>query len=63
MMLGRDAVDGYVWLYEPSLNLGSSTVSRVVTDEPDPTFVRRPVGFLAPLHPEPDPQTWEGDNA
>jgi hypothetical protein len=28
---------------------------RVVTDQPDPNFVRRPVGFLARLDPEPEP--------
>lgn len=38
---------------------------RVVTDQPDPDFIPRPIGF-APPQPKPierDPQLWEGDNA
>lgn len=61
-MIGRDAVDGYVWLRDPYVDLGSATMTRVVTDQPDPGFVRRPVGFVARL-PEAEPLLWEGDNA
>jgi len=49
---------------DPYLNLGSSTVTRVVVDEPAPEFKPRPVGFLATLEPvEADPVTWDGDQA
>jgi hypothetical protein len=38
----------HAWFWHrASVILGSSTVSRVVTDEPDPEFKRRPVGFTA----------------
>lgn len=60
--IGRDAAEGYVWLSDPSLNLGSSGPSRVSTDDADPTYKPRPVGFTADLS-EPEPTTWEGDNA
>lgn len=58
---GRDAVDGYVWLYGPSLVKGGGP-ERVVSDEPDPDFKPRPVGFTAPLV-EAEPDLWEGDQA
>jgi hypothetical protein len=32
---------------------------RVVTDQPDPTFKARPVGFRPPEH---EPQVWDGDD-
>lgn len=36
------------WITTPSVNLGSSTVSRVVDKgEEDPEFKPRPVGFTA----------------
>lgn len=35
---------------------------RVEVGEVDPKFKPRPVGFTASL-PEPEPLTWEGDNA
>lgn len=62
MMLGRDAVVGYVWLDDPHVDLGSATVTRVSTDQPDPAFVRRPVGFVA-RPTEAEPLLWEGDDA
>lgn len=47
-----------------TVNLGSSTVVRVITDQPDPEFRPRPVGFTAQLEPvEQEPQIWEGDGA
>ena len=33
---------------------------RVDTDQPDPTFQRRPVGFRPP---EQEPATWDGDDS
>lgn len=36
---------------------------RVDSGEQDPKFTRRPVGFLADLEVEKDPQVWEGDSA
>lgn len=57
--------------YDPAINLGSSTVVRVVDrGEEDTTFVRRPVGFAPvrderpkPFQPDVTPQLWEGDQA
>ena len=37
-------------------------IARVVTDQPDPDFKPRPVGFTARVV-EVDPLVWEGDNA
>lgn len=44
--VGRDAVLGYVYLDEPSIEHTAGPY-RVVTDEPT-TVVRRPVGFITP---------------
>ena len=57
----RDAMEPY-WLYEPSVNLGSSGPTRVETGEPDPEFKPRPVGFTADLG-EAEPLVWDGDGA
>jgi len=50
---------------DPHLNLGSSTVTRVVVDQPAPEVSSRGrVGFLATLEPvEADPVMWDGDQA
>ena len=46
------------------VNLGSSTVTRVVLDDPAPEFKPRPVGFTAQIEPvEAEPLTWGGDQA
>lgn len=50
------------WRSDPSLNLGSSGPSRVETNEHDPDFKPRPVGFLADLG-EAEPLVWDGDGA
>jgi len=60
--LGRDAVDGLVYLEQPVLNLGTATVTRVVTDQPDDNVKPRPVGFRPPPV-EVEPQLWEGDDS
>ena len=36
--------------------------TRVVTNDPDPEFVRRPIGFTAELTTERDPLLWEGQD-
>ncbi len=45
-----------------TVNLGSSTVTRVVTDDPDAKFEPRPAGFTATIRPV-EPILWEGDGA
>lgn len=61
--LGRDAVDGYVWLDDPSLTLsaGLSYAREAEPDDPPPP-PRRPVGFAPPPRVA-EPQLWEGDQA
>lgn len=54
---------GDAWFREPSVNLGSSTLTRVKDDgEVDSAFQHRPTGFTARLV-EAEPLVWEGDNA
>lgn len=60
---GRDE-SGYIWISEPSLNLGSSGPTRVVTDEPTVPAVRPPLGFVTREEFElwePEPLLWDGD--
>ena len=57
-----EAVTGWAWMPYVSISLGSSGPTRVCTDEPDPEFRRRPVGFTADLS-EPEPLLWKGDDA
>lgn len=45
-----------------SVSLGSATITRVVTDDPDPNFKPRAAGFTAEIRPV-EPQLWEGDGA
>ena len=62
MMLGRDAVDGYVWLRDPSINKGGGP-ERVSTEEPPSDWAPAPLlGFAAPRPPA-EPDVWEGDQA
>jgi hypothetical protein len=55
------------WRWEPWANVSiqkGGGPERVVTDDPDPDFKPRRVGFTADLlPPEVDPQTWEGDDS
>lgn len=63
-MVGRDPVDGYVWLSDPSLNLGSSGPSRVKETDAEPPPALPPLGFVTRDQwdaAQPEPLLWEGD--
>lgn len=53
----------YPW-NRPQANVErSGGPERVVTDKPDPDFVRRPIGFTAKLEPtDQKPMLWEGED-
>lgn len=54
---------GFEWPTNRSVAIRDSAgPTRVVVDQPDPTYRPRPVGFLANLDGA-DPLLWEGDNA
>lgn len=62
--VGRDAVDGLVYIRDPSLNLGSSGPTRVTQDEAESVPELPPLGFVTRDEWEaaqPDPLLWEGD--
>jgi hypothetical protein len=61
---GRDAVNGYVWLDDPSLVLsGGPSHARSAADD-DPPYVkpRQRLGFAPPAR-DVDPLLWEGDDS
>lgn len=61
---GRDAVDGYVWLDDPSLVMSSGPSHSRDARKDDPPY-RPPtqrLGFAPPIR-EVDPMLWDGDNA
>ena len=61
--IGRDAVDGYIWLYGPSL-IKSGGPERVATEDPPDDWQPAPfLGFTTPSRPEVDPLLWDGDQA
>lgn len=51
---------GWRWTWRVATLRDGRGPERVVTDDPDPNFKRRPVGFRPP---ESEPQIWDGDNA
>ena len=60
----RRIVEDAGWEYCRATVVRAGGPERVATDEPDPKFVRRPVGFTARIEPvEADPLTWDGDGA
>lgn len=62
--LGRDAVNGYVWLDDPSLVLSAGPSHARNTEDDDEPYTppRHRLGFAPPAR-QVDPLTWEGDQA
>ena len=60
----RRMVEEMGWGYSRAYVVRSDGPTRVVTDEPDPKFVPRPVGFTARIEPLAiEPLVWDGDGA
>lgn len=61
--MGRDAAEGYVWLYDPSLIKGGGP-ERVVYDDPAPDDWTPPpfLGFTR-RNPGAEPLLWDGDDS
>lgn len=62
--IGRDAVDGDVWLHDPSIVLSSGPSHSRDAGDTEPPYQppRIALGFTAP-RTEHDPLLWEGDQA
>lgn len=62
--IGRDAVDGYVWLDDPSLVLSGGASHARDASEDDPPYEppRLPLGFTRP-RTDREPLLWDGDQA
>lgn len=63
--IGRDAVNGYVWLYPPTITRGAAP-ERIYDAKPKNDLPRRYAGFADPNSkptPEPEPVVWEGDDS
>lgn len=58
--IGRDAVDGYVWLGAPAIVRGGGPERVTTEDPPDDWTPPAPVGFTAPVV-EREPLLWDGD--
>lgn len=61
--LGRDAVNGYVWIDDPSITLSSGPSYARDADKDDPPYEKpkQPLGF-APGPRETEPLLWEGED-
>lgn len=62
--LGRDAVDGYVWLDDPRVELSSGPSHARNAEKTDPPYVPPTIrlGFAPPRREVDEPLIWEGDD-
>lgn len=61
--IGRDAVDGYVWLDDPSVVLSSGPSHERNARDDDPPYQPPKIrlGFAPPRREVDEPLLWEGD--